>query len=196
MRLYKQLTNNNPSQIHIMHSCEWELMKEVITCDNDAPETRLGRILYEDNEESLLEAISHDEVFGFIVADVRTPEKILKKYKNFLFPPIFRHGEIDEDMLSPYMAERVSEEGRKLGSKTVLQVYNADQILIMTPLAKLYMDEGLIIKNVTKFYQYQPGKSLLPFKDRVYNLRVAATYEKDETKQLTAKLYGNSGKNI
>ena len=194
MRLYGRLTDYNESQIHIMYSCRWELLKIMLTFDDDAPKTRIGRILYEDNEESLLEAISSDEVFGFVVADVRTPDKVMEKYKDFLFPPVFRHGVIDEDMLSPYMKQRVAEEGRKLGEKTVLQCYNADQLLIMTPMVKFYLEEGIIVKNVTKFYQYQPGKSLLPFQERVYNLRVAATYEKDESKQLSAKLVGNSGK--
>ena len=63
----------------------------------------------------------------------------------------------------------------------------------MTPLVQHYMDEGLLIRNVSQFIQYIPGKSLLPFADKVYELRCEATYEKDESKATTAKLFGNSG---
>ena len=64
----------------------------------------------------------------------------------------------------------------------------------MTPLVKFYLDIGLEITNITKFIQYLPGKSLLPFSKKVYDLRCEATYKKDESKATTAKLFGNSGK--
>ena len=63
----------------------------------------------------------------------------------------------------------------------------------MTPLVQHYMEEGLMISNVSQLIQYIPGKSLLPFADKVYELRCEATYEKDESKATTAKLFGNSG---
>ena len=34
---------------------------------------------------------------------------------------------------------------------------------------------------------------MLPFADKVYSMRVEATYEKDNSKATTAKLFGNSG---
>ena len=64
----------------------------------------------------------------------------------------------------------------------------------MTPLAQFYMSRGMIIKNVTRFVQYEGGEALKPFTEKVVNMRVAATHEKDEAKSNTAKLYGNSGK--
>ena len=72
--------------------------------------------------------------------------------------------------------------------------FNAEQILLMTPLVKFYLDIGLQITNITKFIQYLPGKSLHPFSEKVYNLRCQATYQNDESKSTTAKLFGNSGK--
>ena len=50
------------------------------------------------------------------------------------------------------------------------------------------------ITNITKFLQYEAGKALNPFAEKVVNMRIEATYEKDEAKSNTAKLYGNSGK--
>ena len=64
----------------------------------------------------------------------------------------------------------------------------------MTPLVKFYHDLGLKITNVTDVIQYIPGKGLLPFAKRVVQLRSEATDEGDHAKQLTAKLFGNSGK--
>ena len=42
--------------------------------------------------------------------------------------------------------------------------------------------------------QYEGGKALKPFTEKVVSMRIAATNESDEAKANTAKLYGNSGK--
>ena len=63
----------------------------------------------------------------------------------------------------------------------------------MTPLIKFYLDLGLQVTNVTKFIQYKAGKSLAPFASKVYRMRCEATYQNDESKATTAKLFGNSG---
>ena len=47
--------------------------------------------------------------------------------------------------------------------------------------------------DVKEFIQYIPGKCFLPFTEKVVKLRVEATNENDDAKQLTAKLFGNSG---
>ena len=55
------------------------------------------------------------------------------------------------------------------------------------------MDHGMKVFDVKEFIQYIPGKCFLPFTEKVVKLRVEATYENDDAKQLTAKLFGNSG---
>ena len=47
--------------------------------------------------------------------------------------------------------------------------------------------------DVKEFIQYIPGQCFRPFTEKVVNLRVEATNENDDAKQLTAKLFGNSG---
>ena len=55
------------------------------------------------------------------------------------------------------------------------------------------MEKGLKINNIKEFIQYIPGKGFLPFAKKVVKLRSEATVENDDAKQLTAKLFGNSG---
>ena len=52
------------------------------------------------------------------------------------------------------------------------------------------MEKGIKITNITEVIQYVPGKGLLPFAQRVVQLRSEATDEGDDAKQLTAKLFG------
>ncbi len=83
---------------------------------------------------------------------------------------------------------------RKVDFETVVQVYNGDQLFLMTDIIKFYMEIGLQISNVTQFIQYIPAKILKPFVDEVVGMRIDATLQGDETKQTTAKIFGNACK--
>lgn len=128
--------------------------------------------------------------------DVTTPVELIKEYEEagFLFPLVIRRQEITSEYLSPYMKERFIEESAKIDRQTVIQSYNGTQILAFTPIIQFWLARGMEVSNITKFYQFVPGKALKPFADKVYNMRCQATYEKDESKGNTAKIFGNSGK--
>ena len=156
--------------------------------------TSIGKILETDSEESLIKAIKENDVFGFIECDVETPENIRKNFGSFLFPPVIQRMELDESNMSAYMKERTIEEEKNFNFSTVVQTYSGKKIFLLTSLAKFYLEKGMVISNITKFIQYQPGKALLPFQQKVYNMRVEATKAKDESKATVSKLFGNSGK--
>ena len=132
----------------------------------------------------------------FSECDVESPEAMIEdhKRKGFLFPPIIKRMKLDERHMSPFMQQRYIEENKKPTGETVVQTYHGKQIFIMTPLAQFYLSRGMKIKNITKFIQYEGGAALKPFAEKVVNMRIEATHEKDEAKSNTAKLYGNSGK--
>ena len=171
--------------------CEWLRELEAM---NSKPNTEMARILEDDDEQTLLETIKNDQIYGFAVCDVKCPDPILAKYKDFLFPPIIKHETITEDHVTGYMKRRVTEDERKLDFKTVVQVYNGEQLLLMTDIIKFYMEIGLEVSNVTQFIQYIPSKILKPFVQEVVGMRIDATREGDDTKQTTAKIFGNSCK--
>ena len=175
----------------VKRECEWTRELNAMALK---PKTEMVRILETDTETTLLENIKNGTIYGFAVCDVRCPDNVLEKYKHFLFPPVIKHDVITEDHLSDYMRQRVAEEERKIGFETVVQVYNGDQLFLMTDIIKFYMDIGLEISNVTQFIQYIPAKVLKPFVDEVVGMRIDATREGDETKQTTAKIFGNACK--
>ena len=177
--------------LYVITECEWEIMIRnqcVIDSQTDMP-----RIMVSDTQESLLEAISSGEVFGFAVLDLETPESVRESFGDFLFPPIIQKMKVTEDMLSPYMEERVNMRQGKCEFDTLVQTYNGKQLFLITPLIQFYLKLGLVASNVTQFIQYIPGKALKPFTQKVYNMRCDASREKDEAKSTTAKLFGNSG---
>lgn len=177
-----------------MNECSWK--KTLSSLGNI--ETDMPRILCQDTETSLLKAIKDDKIFGFLVCDVECDNSLAESLSSngFLFPPIIERQTLTEEHFSQYMKERFIQENQKMSKDTVVQKFNGKQIFVMSNMAKLYLDLGLKILNITKFVQYIGAKTLLPFADKVYEMRVSATYEKDEAKAMTAKLFGNSGKTL
>ena len=96
-------------------------------------------------------------------------------------------------MISPYMAKLMQNKPKSNNAPSPIQTYHGKNVFLMTPLVRLYMKLGLKISNLTKFIQYVPGKGLLPFANKVVQLRTEATDDGDDAKQLTAKLFGNAG---
>ena len=177
-----------------IRECQWK--RQVTSVDHI--ETTMGRILNTDTESTLLKAIEHNKIWGFAVCDIETPEEVRREMTSagFLFPPVIRRMEVDETMMSEYMKKRFMQEHKKMNVSTVVQCFNAKQELIMTPLLQKYMQLGMKVSNITRFIQFQPGKALDPFAEKVYRMRCEATHEKDESKACTAKLFGNSGKSL
>ena len=165
---------------------------------SEYPKTKLGRVLHRnETEDDVIAAIKSDEVFGFVVADVITDDDVIRKWEKdgFLFPPCIQRMELGMEHLSPFMLQRYQESKREPQS-TVVQTYNAKQVLLMTEMVKLYLEQGIQVKNISKVMQYQPGRALAPFVEKVTSMRIAAKEENDEPKGTTAKLMGNSGKFI
>ena len=175
----------------VKRECEW--FRELAAMEHK-PETEMPRILEKDNEQSLLEAIQAGSIYGFALCDVESSDSFLEQYKNFLFPPVIKHETITDDHVSGYMQRRVTEEERKLDFKTVVQVYNGQQIFLMTDIIKFYLDIGIKVFNITEFIQYIPKKILKPFVQEVVGMRIDATRQGDDTKQMTAKIFGNACK--
>ena len=142
-----------------------------------------------------MKAVENGDVFGFIRCDVNSPDEMIAKHlrNGFLFPPVITKQVIEDDMLSPYMQEQNSRKPLKTKDATPIQTYHGKDLFLFTPLVQLYIKLGLKISNVTQVVQYQPGKCFLPFANRVVQLRSEATRDGDDAKQLTAKLFGNSG---
>ena len=176
------------AEIHYMRECEWDPSAVA-----NVP-TKLARILHTtDSAEALLAWIKSGELFGFLMADVDGPDDVINRLVKSNFGPIFRNVELTEDHLSPYMRQRYSSRGCKVG-RSLVQTFRASGILISTELAKFYMEIGLQIFNIKWFTQYLAERSIAPFMKSVTSMRVEATKEGDESKSCTAKLFGNSGK--
>ena len=175
--------------------CIWECQYDRIFPQLEYRETPLfPQILKKKTSETeLLEGIKTGELFGFILADVRTPENVIDQMKEF--PPIIRKLTLTDAHLTDYTKTRFKIEkpnASKFERETLIQCFHGDQLLLMTPLAQFYIEKGLLISNITKFIQYIPSRSLNPFASHVTRMRIDAEKNNLPTKGSTAKVFGNS----
>ena len=176
-------------EVHLMRECEWKRQLQTM----EKPTTQMGRILHEDNQETLYQAILDETVFGFIKCDVETPREMIESFGEFLFPPLFCRMQVTSDLVSDYMKQRMCEDDNLREPTTIVQRYNAKGIYLLTPLVKFYISRGMKVSNITEFNQYIGGEAFESFVDTCYRERVAATKAGDDTKANTIKNVQNNG---
>ena len=172
-----------------MRECQWKEKLRTM----EKPVTQMPRILCRDNEDSLLKAILDGEVYGFVEADISTPDSVVEEMGDFLFPMVFRRMQIEPEHLCPYMEQRLLEENRKLTDPTIIQCFNAEGQLLMTDLVRFYHSIGMKITNLRRFIQYIPGRPFDNFVQTCYENRVEATKARDTTRANTIKNVANNG---
>ena len=176
----------------VIWECEWNTLVR----DVDRMDTPLLHDILKKNqkEADIVNGIRSERLFGFILCDIESPPDVIEKMRDF--PPIITRQAIDESNLSPFMKEQIKLEHpelKKFKRETLVQCFSAKNHLIMTPLAKFYLDRGLIITNITKFMQYVPNNCISPFVEHVTSMRIDAERNNLPTKGNTAKIFGNSG---
>ena len=94
-------------QLFYIRSCEWAAEKaEKKLWWYRTPQ--MPMVMKKSGTESdILTGIQDDQLFGFVVADVTTPDWLLRKILPCNFPPVITRQQITEEMLSQYMKQRV-----------------------------------------------------------------------------------------
>ena len=152
---------------------------------------------YSGSEQDILKGIKNGSFFGFIVADVTTPDDLLDEILPINFPPIIIRDTITEDMVGDYMKGRLNtKESKAVPCSTLLQKYNAKNVLLLSTMAKFYLELGMEISNITTFIQYRPAVVLDPFVKTITNGRISAKKAGNESLELAYKVIGNRLVNI
>ena len=173
----------------------WECQFDKLLPEIKDIETNIPDILQKFQcEKELLAGVRSGKFFGFLVCNVSSPPAVIEEMKDF--PPVIKRVNITTEYLTNYMKKQIKHEkpnAAKFERETLVQCFNAENHLLMTNLAQFYMAKGLKISNVTKFIQFIPNKSLLPFVEHVTSMRIDAEENNLPTKGNTAKIFGNSG---
>lgn len=179
-------------ELETMWSCEFMKVRKDIKIDSKGFP---GIFKKEQCEQDILDGIKSGKLFGFVVADINATEHSQKIWNDF--PPILRKIKLTEDHLPDHMLEIMRRENpgiKNFERETLCQVFNAKKTVLLSTLAKFYIDQGFTLSNIQSFIQYQAYPALSPFVDRVTEMRINAEKQGNPTKGSTAK--GNFKKNL
>ena len=154
--------------------------------------------IYGMNEQSLLSAIQNDKIFGMVLCDIKTPQHLKSYFSEFC--PIFKNAEVGREDIGALM-EKFALDNNLLSKpqKMLIGSYFADKILLIIPLLKGYINQGLEGTKIYEVIQYLPVKCFENFGLEVSE--AGRSGDSDLNKAVLAqtfKLWGNSsyGKTI
>ena len=88
--------------------------------------------------------------------------------------PLFKNATISADDIGDYMKRVLEESGEVFKERrNLIGSMFANKILLITPLLKWYLDNGLVVTKLHQFIQFNPLPCFKKFADNVSNDRRA-----------------------
>ncbi|XP_072016392.1 uncharacterized protein [Amphiura filiformis] len=149
-------------------------------------------------EAEIIDAIKTGQFFGVVECDIHVPEHLKSHFEEM--PPIFKNTDISREDIGPFM-KAYAEENDIMSTprRSLIGSMFGSKILLTSPLAKWYLEHGVVITRVYEIAEYTPSSCFSQFVDNVSDARRAG--DSDPSKSIiadTMKLMGNSsyGKTI
>ena len=142
-------------------------------------------------EQQIITAMMNDTFFGLIECDISVPDH-LKDYFSEM-SPIFKNIDIKLENISEHMQEFAKSSGHlKQPQRMLIGSLKGEKILLLTPLAKWYVNHGLKITKIHQIVQYKPIKCFEKFGTSVSDARREG--DVDSSKALLAEISKLVGK--
>ena len=153
--------------------CEWEEERKVWL---DKFQSSNFAFIHEKaiTEEKILAWVKDGKFYGMIRADVNTPPDVVEELKHLNFPFVFGKFRVTEEMLSESMRRLARENGKKFPMVTRTLTWNAENVILTTPLVNFYTEIGMKITNIRWAIQYVPSKPFTNFVDGMVDVRIQA----------------------
>ena len=156
-------------------SCQWIQNPEskISYPEPPPPPTQISEDEIQMKREEILNDIKNDKVFGFMKVDIHVKEEDVSKFSEF--PPIFKNTEIKMTDIGEHMQEYSRSITRKTGVKrSLISSMKGKEIIILTPLLKWYLENGLVVTRLHYFISYNGKECFNWFVEEVTNDRRAA----------------------
>ena len=176
---------DNGFQTIRIHECEFNKHKTALKRD-------ISILQYESKicQEKLIDAIVKHDAYGFLLCDIEPHSEESNKFIELNWPPIIHNDDVLFDDLSPEM-QKISSHIR-FPRRTLVQTMHATKILLHTELVKFYVSNGFKISKAYDFYEFEASPCFDRLYTKLYESRVEATEQNDDTKATAIKLVGNS----
>ena len=169
---FQQFLRDRSYVVINLWECQWAQMKS----ENPEIEDFLKRRVHYPHhrkslsEKQIIDAIVDGSLFGFLEADVHTPKHLYEKFCEW--PLITKNASISPEDSGPYMSKVAEELG--MGKKPrgcLISSYFGEKLMLITPLVKFYLKQGLKITKIYSFTQYRPKVCFEEFLDKTVAAR-------------------------
>jgi G:T-mismatch repair DNA endonuclease (very short patch repair protein)/DNA-directed RNA polymerase subunit RPC12/RpoP len=144
-------------------------------------------------EKQIIKALQNDEFFGLIECDISVPPHLHDKFSEM--SPIFKNVTISRENLGQHMRQFVEDTKSFLQPQRMLVgSLQGTKILLLSTLAKWYLEHGLEITKVYQIVQYRPSRCFERFGHSVTEARRSG--DVDSSKTLLANISKLVGKSI
>jgi hypothetical protein len=162
----------NGYKLEIKWECEWKKEKSTMT------KMPANKYLYPKEEKyrltqsEILEAVKSGVLFGAVECDIHVPEHLQDKFSEMT--PIFKNTLVTENDVGDHMQMYLKEKNQKFKpTRYLIGSMFGEKILLITPLLKWYLEQGLVVTKIYQLIQFAPKKCFKRFADQVSDDRRA-----------------------
>ena len=121
-------------------------------------------------EKQIIAAMMNETFFGLIECDISVPDHLRDHFSEM--SPIFKNIDVKMEHISEHMQEFAKSSGHlKQPQRMLIGSLKGEKILLLTPLAKWYVEHGLEITKIHQIVQYKPVKCFERFGTTVSDAR-------------------------
>ena len=121
-------------------------------------------------QKEILDSIRNNELFGAVLCDIHVPQDFEEFFKEMT--PVFKNVTVTLDDIGVHMREFLEATGQTFkGARYLIGSMFGERILLITPLIKWYLENGLIVTKIHEVIQFKPMKCFKRFADGVSNDR-------------------------
>ena len=175
-----------------IYECEWMHQRKTSETKKFIGGLKTVKPKYDLTQEKIIKDAQNGKLFGMLLCDIETPEELKPKFEEFC--PIFKNTMVSRDDMGEHMREYAERNNVfKKPRRMLIGSYFGNEILLITPLVKWYLDHGLKVTKVYEFIEYYPSKCFEKFGLDVSEARRAG--DSGPSKAVLAesqKLHGNS----
>ena len=156
-----------------MWECKWKVLRKSIKIQNKYlyPKEHIYRM----TQAEILEYVLEEKMFAAIEVDISVPDDLKEQFIEMA--PIFKNVSITKDDLSDHMRQFLDGENINFKSyRSLAGSLQAKNILLIPPLLKWYVENGLVVADIHQIIEFQPKKCFKSFANKVTDDRRAGTH--------------------
>jgi len=180
-----------------MWECEWHLEKKTNPQIRQFLETHnllpfKSALKSRPSVENIIDAVENGKLFGMVQCDIRVPDHLKQHFSEMT--PIFKNVEVGIDDIGEHMKTHCVEGGvLKRPRRTLVGSYVGEHILLITPLLRWYLKQGLVVDDVQQVVEYRPQACYDKFGDKCTSARRQGDLNSDSSILSDSwKLFANS----